>query len=142
MRRCRADGRAGSHIGRGSSAKSCAGWRMETTDTLLLKHACSTLRQSSNPVCGSWSMEEPSQFSVGQTAQSLTSSIIEKPHTGLDDCLRMLQACFRKKMSVQGGSLFHAAIPSQGYDETNERSSLSATTRGTHYVKQPNDPWR
>ena len=44
-------------------------------------------------------MEEPSQFSVGQTAQSLACSIMEKPHTGLDDCMRMLQACFRKRMS-------------------------------------------
>ena len=25
---------------------------------------------------------------------------MEKPRTGLDDCQRMLQACFRKKMSV------------------------------------------
>ena len=32
-----------------------------------------------------WFVEEPSQFSVGQTAQSLTCSIMEKPHTGLDD---------------------------------------------------------
>ena len=37
--------------------------------------------------------EEPSQFSVGQTA------IMEKPHTGLDDCLSMLLSCFRKWMS-------------------------------------------
>ena len=29
-----------------------------------------------------WFMEEPGQFTVGQTAQSLTCSIIEKPHTG------------------------------------------------------------
>ena len=45
-------------------------------------------------------MEGPSLFSVGQTAQSLTCSIMEKPHAGLDDCLRMLQACFRKRISV------------------------------------------
>ena len=44
-------------------------------------------------------MEEPSQFSMGQTAQSLTCSITEKPHTGLDDCLNMLLSCFRKRMS-------------------------------------------
>ena len=31
-------------------------------------------------------MEEPSQFSVGQTPQSLTCSIMEKPHTELDEC--------------------------------------------------------
>ena len=47
-----------------------------------------------------WFMEEPSQFSVGQTAQTLSSSIMEKPHTGLDDSLWMLHACFRKRMSV------------------------------------------
>ena len=47
-----------------------------------------------------WFMEEPGQFSVGQTAQSLTCSIMEKPHTGLDDCLRVLQSYFRKRMSV------------------------------------------
>ena len=27
---------------------------------------------------------------------------MEKPHTGLNDCLRMLQACFRKRMSGAG----------------------------------------
>ena len=46
-------------------------------------------------------MEEPSQFSVGQAAQSLICSIMEKPQSGLDDCLRVLQACFRKRMSDQ-----------------------------------------
>ena len=46
-------------------------------------------------------MEEPSHFSLGQAAQSLTCSINEKPHTGLDDCLRMLLSEFRKRMSAQ-----------------------------------------
>ena len=46
-----------------------------------------------------WFMEVPSQFSMGQTAQSLTCSIMEKSHTGLDDCLNMLLSCFREKMS-------------------------------------------
>ena len=32
-----------------------------------------------------WSMEVPGQFSLGQTVQSLTCSIMENPHTGLDD---------------------------------------------------------
>ena len=45
-------------------------------------------------------MEEPSQFSMDQTAQSLTCAIMEKPHTGLDYCLNMLLACFRKRMFV------------------------------------------
>ena len=44
-------------------------------------------------------MEEPSQFSLAQTTQSLTCSIMERPHSGLDYCLKMLLACFRKRMS-------------------------------------------
>ena len=54
-----------------------------------------------------WFKEEPSQFSVSQTAQSPTCSIMEKPHTGLDECLRMLQACFRRMMSVPDGVRVH-----------------------------------
>ena len=42
-----------------------------------------------------WFQEEPSQFSMGQTAKSLTCSIMEKPLTGLDECLRILLLCFR-----------------------------------------------
>ena len=44
-----------------------------------------------------WFMEKPSQFSVGQTSQSLTCSIMEKPHTGLDSAAGMLKkidVCF------------------------------------------------
>ena len=58
-----------------------------------------------------WFKEEPSQFSVGQTAESLTGSIMEKPHTGLDECPRILLSCFRARNSepnpdtVDGGTL-------------------------------------
>ena len=45
-------------------------------------------------------MEKPSQFSMGQTAQSLTCSIMEKPHTVLNECPRILLACFRAKNSA------------------------------------------
>ena len=62
-------------------------------------------------------MEEPSRFSVGQTAQSLTCSILEKPHTGLDDSLRILPSCFRKRMSAHGV----LDIP-QGYHVDSRRS--------------------
>ena len=62
-------------------------------------------------------MEEPNQFSVGQTAQSLTFSIMEKPHTGLDDCLRMLLPCFRKRMSV---SNTHSGDPKQTQRRSHE----------------------
>ena len=42
---------------------------------------------------------------MGQTAQSLTCSIMEKPHTGLDDCLNMLLSCLRKRISAQQQSI-------------------------------------
>ena len=48
-----------------------------------------------------WFMEKPSQFSMGQTVQSLTCFIMEKPHTGLDDCLNMLLAPSLYYVSVQ-----------------------------------------
>ena len=47
-----------------------------------------------------WFKEEPSQLSVGQTAQSLTCSIMEKPHRGLDDCPRILLSCFSARNSA------------------------------------------
>ena len=47
-----------------------------------------------------WFKEEPSQFSIGQTAQGLTCFIMEKPQTGLDECPRILLSCFRAKNSV------------------------------------------
>ena len=46
-----------------------------------------------------WFKEEPSQFSMGQTAQSLTCFIMEKPRTGLDECPRILLSCFRARHS-------------------------------------------
>ena len=66
------------------------------TDILFLKHDSRILGQSSNPV---WFMEEPSQYYMGQTAQSQTCSIMEEPHTVLDDCLNMLLSCFIKRLS-------------------------------------------
>ena len=44
-----------------------------------------------------WFKEEPSQSSMGQMAQSLTCSIMDEPHTGLDECPRILLSCFRAK---------------------------------------------
>ena len=46
-----------------------------------------------------WFKEEPIKFSIGQTAQSLTCSFMEKPHTELDECLRILLSCFRERNS-------------------------------------------
>ena len=48
-------------------------------------------------------MEEPSQFSVGQTPQSLTCSIMEEPLTELDECPRILLSCFRARNSRKEG---------------------------------------
>ena len=48
-----------------------------TRTSFFGKHACNILRHWSNPAC------ELSQFFMGQTAQSLTCSIMEKPHNGM-----------------------------------------------------------
>ena len=65
----------------------------------LFSKACLQHSQTVIQPC-MWLMEETSQFSMGQAAQGLTCSIMEKQHTGLYDCLRLLQACFRKGMSA------------------------------------------
>ena len=59
---------------------------------LALKHESRILRHSSNPVCGSWKSKASSPWAK--------QPIMEKPHTVLDDCLRILLACFRKRMSA------------------------------------------
>ena len=48
-----------------------------------------------------WFKEEPSQLSMGQTEQSLPCSIMEKPHTGLDERPRILLSCFRAGNSTR-----------------------------------------
>ena len=63
-------------------------------DVLFLKHVSSILRVIQPCM---WFIEVPSQFSMVQTTQRLSCSIMAKIHSWLDDCLRMLQACFRKK---------------------------------------------
>ena len=73
-----------------------------------------------------WFTEEPSQFSMGQTAQGLTGSIKEKPLTGLVDCLRVLQACFRKRMSATG-SLWRAASPTPDMPVCHSKFTLLCT---------------
>ena len=80
---------------------------MIQADILFLRHYSSILRQSS---C-MWFMEEPSQFSVAQTAQSLTCSIMEKPRTGLDDCLIILLPCFKKRCIAALSNATNLALP-------------------------------
>ena len=57
-------------------------------DALALKHESKII---SGPCI--WFKDEPSHFSMGQTVQSRTSSITEKPLTGLDGCLKILLSC-------------------------------------------------
>ena len=38
------------------------GQRLPVADILFLNHACSLLRQSSNPVCGSWKRQASSPW--------------------------------------------------------------------------------
>ena len=47
-----------------------------------------------------WFKEEPCQFSMSQTSQSLSCSIMEKPHTGLVEWPRILSLCFSAKNSA------------------------------------------
>ena len=79
------------------------------------------------------SMKEPIQFSMRQTAHSLTCSIMKKPHTRLDDCLRMLQACLRKRMSGQNAHtkspLLTRARSTRSCSPTGWRRSRGTTTR-------------
>ena len=86
----------GSDRARGFSGRSVSDMTCCYLDILFLKPACSILRQSSNPVCGSWKSQASS---LCAKKQSLTWSIKKKPHTGLEDCLRMLFSWFRKRMS-------------------------------------------
>ena len=67
-------------------------------DLLFIKHHSRIFRQSYNPVCVVHGRAKLN-FGVGQTAQSLTFSIMEKSLTGLDDYLRMLLSCFKKRRS-------------------------------------------
>ena len=90
---------------------------------LFLKHDSSILRQSSNPVCGSWksqvsslwakqsliwSIKSPSDKTertvcslLKRTVRShIITSAMDKPHTCLGDHLRILLSCFRKRTSV------------------------------------------
>ena len=64
-----------------------------------------------------WFKEEPSQFSMGQTAQSLTCSIMEKPHTLLESYSRPLEqgtleegshfdVCERERNKGRKGALY------------------------------------
>ena len=63
-----------------------------------LKHESSLFRSFIQPCM--WFKEEPSQFFMDLTAQSLTCSIMERPHTGLDECPRILLLCFRAMHSA------------------------------------------
>ena len=46
-----------------------------------------------------WVKEEQTQFSMGQTAQSLTYSIMVKQHTRLDECPTIILLCFKARSS-------------------------------------------
>ena len=60
-------------------------------------------------------LEVPSQFSMGQTVQSLTCSIWRNHIQGWMTDLNMLLSCFREKMSAdqwpKGGWAFMFSLP-------------------------------
>ena len=67
---------------------------------------------------------------MGQTAQSLTCFITEKPHIGLGDCLNMLLSCFRKRMSGLAADVrfrsftLNAKIAEDGDDATTSETDV------------------
>ena len=79
-------------------------------------------------------MEEPSQFSMGQTAQSLTCPIMEKQHTGLDDCLRMLLACSRKRMSVRRRLILAIKLDCVGEKEGWPRGRTAPDSQSIYFI--------
>ena len=66
-------------------------------EVFALKHESRILGQWSNPVSGSGRAKPV--LSMGERSQILTSSIMEKPQTGLDECPRILLSCFRARNS-------------------------------------------
>ena len=62
------------------------------------------------PSCGS--RKEPNQLSSWHwTARSLTCSVMEKPHIGLDECPRILCSCFRARNSDPASLVYSSYCP-------------------------------
>ena len=88
--------------GREKSASMDGTIAAAVSDCVSIRGLCSKAREWDSRIVVQpfiWFKEEPSQFSMGQTAQSLTCSIMEKPHTGLGECPRILLSCFRARNS-------------------------------------------
>ena len=66
-------------------------------ELLALKHESRILGHSSNPECGFSMMKQVMLCAVWTMENWLGAS--KEPHTGLDDCLRVLLSCFRYKTS-------------------------------------------
>ena len=77
------------------------GWgglsRSPVSEALGLKQKSRILRQGSNPISGSRKNQASSPWAK---QQCLACSIMEKPHTGLDECMRILTSCFRARNST------------------------------------------
>ena len=69
------------------------------TEVPALKHESRILGQWSNPVSVSRKSLASSPWAK---LHSLTCSVMEKPHTGLDECPRILLSCFLARNSVLG----------------------------------------
>ena len=77
------------------------------TDVLTLKHESRILGQLSNPISGARKSQTSSPWSK---QQSITGFIMEKPHTGLDECPRILLSCFRARNSADRVSFFRPSV--------------------------------
>ena len=79
-------------FGSGGGGTNERRWGREEAEVLALKPESRILGQCSNLVSGSRMSQASSPWAK---QQSLTCSIMEKPHTGLDECPRILLSCFR-----------------------------------------------
>ena len=82
-------------------------------DILFLNHENSILRQSSNPVCGFFLMD---QVRLCFFAHRELAWLFHEPDTVLDDCLRILLSSFRKWMSALATGRVHATFTSMLWD--------------------------
>ena len=71
---------------------------LSEAEVLALKHESRIFGQWSNPVSGSRKSQASSPWA--KQHRDLTYYIMEKPHTGLDECPTILLLCFRARISA------------------------------------------
>ena len=84
--------------GGSESAEQLKGGAESPQEVLALKHESRIHGQWSDPVSGSMKSQASSPWA--KQHRDLTYYIMEKPHTGLDECPTILLLCFRARISA------------------------------------------